>query len=209
MVWYGILVNSKSIAHVWSSPLSDLIPTPSHNYSNNHHNPSSSQSHSIYQSIYPSPLSIIIPALPLQLRPPSLLQPASSLRSRPTSASAALRHPTATPHKRHSPSTIQDKDPREPRPTESLKNRLEQHKSPRCSSPPHCCASGKQTHGAPFVLTLLPVSIRPPADKMSWRKTDKLMDTIKHYSGFPATGVSLRQMVQFGESPSTGTSNCY
>jgi pyruvate dehydrogenase kinase 2/3/4 len=39
---------------------------------------------------------------------------------------------------------------------------------------------------------------------MSWRKSEKLMDTIKHYSGFPATGVSLRQMVQFGESPSTG-----
>ena len=33
-----------------------------------------------------------------------------------------------------------------------------------------------------------------------------LMDTIKHYSGFPATGVSLRQMVQFGERPSTGMS---
>ena len=32
------------------------------------------------------------------------------------------------------------------------------------------------------------------------------MDTIKHYSSFPATGVSLRQMVQFGERPSTGTS---
>ena len=32
-----------------------------------------------------------------------------------------------------------------------------------------------------------------------------LMDTIKHYSAFPATGVSLRQMVQFGERPSTGT----
>jgi pyruvate dehydrogenase kinase 2/3/4 len=31
------------------------------------------------------------------------------------------------------------------------------------------------------------------------------MDTIKHYSSFPATGVSLRQMVQFGEKPSTGT----
>lgn len=31
------------------------------------------------------------------------------------------------------------------------------------------------------------------------------METIKHYSGFPATGVSLRQMVQFGEKPSTGT----
>lgn len=30
------------------------------------------------------------------------------------------------------------------------------------------------------------------------------MDTIKHYSAFPATGVSLRQMVQFGERPSTG-----
>lgn len=31
------------------------------------------------------------------------------------------------------------------------------------------------------------------------------MDTIKYYSNFPATGVSLRQMVQFGEKPSTGT----
>ena len=33
----------------------------------------------------------------------------------------------------------------------------------------------------------------------------QLMDTIKHYSGFPATGVSLRQMVQFGQNVSTGT----
>ncbi|CAK7217435.1 [Pyruvate dehydrogenase (acetyl-transferring)] kinase isozyme 2 [Sporothrix bragantina] len=40
---------------------------------------------------------------------------------------------------------------------------------------------------------------------MSWRKTDRLMDTIKHYANFPATGVSLRQMVQFGEKPSVGT----
>lgn len=39
---------------------------------------------------------------------------------------------------------------------------------------------------------------------MSWKRTDRLMDTIKHYSGFPATGVSLRQMVQFGERPSAG-----
>lgn len=31
------------------------------------------------------------------------------------------------------------------------------------------------------------------------------MDTIRHYANFPATGVSLRQMVQFGEKPSTGT----
>jgi pyruvate dehydrogenase kinase 2/3/4 len=30
------------------------------------------------------------------------------------------------------------------------------------------------------------------------------METIKHYSGFPATGVSLRQMVQFGSNPNTG-----
>lgn len=34
------------------------------------------------------------------------------------------------------------------------------------------------------------------------------MDTIKHYSAFPATGVSLRQMVQFGERPSTGETQC-
>ncbi|KAK5136006.1 hypothetical protein LTR08_004260 [Meristemomyces frigidus] len=33
----------------------------------------------------------------------------------------------------------------------------------------------------------------------------QLMDTIKHYSNFPATGVSLRQMVQFGQNVSTGT----
>ncbi|KAM0806255.1 pyruvate dehydrogenase kinase [Usnea florida] len=40
---------------------------------------------------------------------------------------------------------------------------------------------------------------------MSWKKSERLVDTIKHYSGFPATGVSLRQMVQFGERPSQGT----
>lgn len=39
---------------------------------------------------------------------------------------------------------------------------------------------------------------------MSWKASEMLMETIKHYSGFPATGVSLRQMVQFGERPSTG-----
>lgn len=31
------------------------------------------------------------------------------------------------------------------------------------------------------------------------------MGAIQHYANFPATGVSLRQMVQFGERPSTGT----
>jgi pyruvate dehydrogenase kinase 2/3/4 len=41
---------------------------------------------------------------------------------------------------------------------------------------------------------------------MSWKGTERLMDTIKHYASFPATGVSLRQMVQFGEKPSIGTS---
>lgn len=40
---------------------------------------------------------------------------------------------------------------------------------------------------------------------MSWKKSAQLMDTIKHYSSFPATGVSLRQMVQFGQNVSTGT----
>ncbi|KAK0384298.1 hypothetical protein NLU13_8386 [Sarocladium strictum] len=40
---------------------------------------------------------------------------------------------------------------------------------------------------------------------MSWKASTQLMDTIRHYAKFPATGVSLRQMVQFGEKPSTGT----
>jgi hypothetical protein len=40
---------------------------------------------------------------------------------------------------------------------------------------------------------------------MSWKASERLMDTIRHYAKFPATGVSLRQMVQFGEKPSTGT----
>lgn len=41
---------------------------------------------------------------------------------------------------------------------------------------------------------------------MSWKATEKLMETIRHYANFPATGVSLRQMVQFGDKPSTGQS---
>ncbi|EME87807.1 uncharacterized protein MYCFIDRAFT_48088 [Pseudocercospora fijiensis CIRAD86] len=40
---------------------------------------------------------------------------------------------------------------------------------------------------------------------MSWKMSTQLLETIKHYSNFPATGVSLRQMVQFGSNPSTGT----
>ncbi|POR32944.1 Pyruvate dehydrogenase kinase [Tolypocladium paradoxum] len=40
---------------------------------------------------------------------------------------------------------------------------------------------------------------------MSWKSSDRLMATIRHYAKFPATGVSLRQMVQFGDKPSTGT----
>ena len=40
---------------------------------------------------------------------------------------------------------------------------------------------------------------------MSWKTSERLMSTIKHYASFPATGVSLRQMVQFGEKPSIGT----
>jgi pyruvate dehydrogenase kinase 2/3/4 len=41
---------------------------------------------------------------------------------------------------------------------------------------------------------------------MSWKASERLMDTIRHYARFPATGVSLRQMVQFGEKPSVGMS---
>lgn len=37
-----------------------------------------------------------------------------------------------------------------------------------------------------------------------WKPSERLMDTIRHYANFPATGVSLRQMVQFGDRPSTG-----
>ncbi|EEP81438.1 hypothetical protein UREG_06303 [Uncinocarpus reesii 1704] len=37
-----------------------------------------------------------------------------------------------------------------------------------------------------------------------WKASERLMDTIGHYASFPATGVSLRQMVQFGHRPSTG-----
>lgn len=40
---------------------------------------------------------------------------------------------------------------------------------------------------------------------MAWKASEKLMDTIRHYAQFPATGVSLRQMVQFGDKPSTGS----
>ena len=39
---------------------------------------------------------------------------------------------------------------------------------------------------------------------MSWKASPRLMETIKHYASFPATGVSLRQMVQFGKDPSIG-----
>ncbi|KAK9452228.1 pyruvate dehydrogenase kinase [Limtongia smithiae] len=40
---------------------------------------------------------------------------------------------------------------------------------------------------------------------MAWRLTDRLADKINHYSSFPPTGVSLRQMVQFGQRPNPGT----
>jgi hypothetical protein len=37
-----------------------------------------------------------------------------------------------------------------------------------------------------------------------WKPSKTLMSTVTHYSSFPATGVSLRQMVQFGQNPSQG-----
>ncbi len=44
---------------------------------------------------------------------------------------------------------------------------------------------------------------------MSWHASEALMNTIKHYASFPATGVSLRQMVQFGARPSTGKNGAF
>ncbi|CAN8103601.1 unnamed protein product [Discula destructiva] len=40
---------------------------------------------------------------------------------------------------------------------------------------------------------------------MSWKTSERLLERIAHFAKFPATGVSLRQMVQFGEKPSVGT----
>lgn len=48
-----------------------------------------------------------------------------------------------------------------------------------------------------------------PCRKMSWKPSEKLVSTISHYASFPPTGVSLRQMVQFGEKPSTGRRSRY
>jgi pyruvate dehydrogenase kinase 2/3/4 len=41
---------------------------------------------------------------------------------------------------------------------------------------------------------------------MVWKPSEKLVQTIAHYASFPPTGVSLRQMVQFGDKPSAGMS---
>jgi len=55
-----------------------------------------------------------------------------------------------------------------------------------------------------FFHRIGPSRLGAAAAAMSWKKTDKVMDIIRHYASFPATGVSLRQMVQFGEKPSIG-----
>ncbi|KAJ5702952.1 hypothetical protein N7488_010500 [Penicillium malachiteum] len=73
--------------------------------------------------------------------------------------------------------------------------------STRLSSiPPHFTGFWKQR------LQSIPnyLSAFWPQDTM-WKPSERLMDTIRHYASFPATGVSLRQMVQFGDRPSTGT----
>ncbi|POW10708.1 hypothetical protein PSTT_05861 [Puccinia striiformis] len=38
-----------------------------------------------------------------------------------------------------------------------------------------------------------------------WKLTQALKDKISHFASFPQTGVSLRQMVMFGQNPSAGT----
>ncbi|CAG8656170.1 13340_t:CDS:2 [Funneliformis caledonium] len=40
---------------------------------------------------------------------------------------------------------------------------------------------------------------------MAYRITSQLYEKIKHFARFPPTGVSLRQMVMFGQNPSQGT----
>ncbi|KAG0144818.1 hypothetical protein CROQUDRAFT_79530 [Cronartium quercuum f. sp. fusiforme G11] len=39
----------------------------------------------------------------------------------------------------------------------------------------------------------------------NWKLTQTLKDKITHFASFPQTGVSLRQMVMFGQNPSAGT----
>jgi pyruvate dehydrogenase kinase 2/3/4 len=48
-------------------------------------------------------------------------------------------------------------------------------------------------------------AVWPVFEDDMWKPSERLMETIRHYASFPATGVSLRQMVQFGDRPSTGT----
>jgi hypothetical protein len=46
----------------------------------------------------------------------------------------------------------------------------------------------------------------PPRPGMTgFRITPALWDRIHHFASFPQTGVSLQQMVLFGENPSQGT----
>ncbi|RHZ78252.1 hypothetical protein Glove_166g289 [Diversispora epigaea] len=40
---------------------------------------------------------------------------------------------------------------------------------------------------------------------MAYRITEKLQEKIRHFTRFPQTGVSLKQMVMFGQNPSQGT----
>lgn len=47
-------------------------------------------------------------------------------------------------------------------------------------------------------------AVWPVFEDDMWKPSERLMETIRHYASFPATGVSLRQMVQFGDRPSTG-----
>lgn len=44
-----------------------------------------------------------------------------------------------------------------------------------------------------------------PLCNAMWRITPSLWDKIHHFASFPQTGVSLQQMVLFGQNPSQGT----
>ncbi|CAN6669821.1 hypothetical protein TRVA0_042S00474 [Trichomonascus vanleenenianus] len=49
------------------------------------------------------------------------------------------------------------------------------------------------------------IRLRSPISQSGWQLSKQLADQISYYAQFPATGVSLRQMVQFGSDPSPGT----
>jgi hypothetical protein len=82
-------------------------------------------------------------------------------------------------------------------PTTTPGNYHDDHDSPRAVRPcsrPSCRGNAPRGSWTPSRSASASITARPQS-----------LILPQHYSNFPATGVSLRQMVQFGEKPSTGT----